>query len=133
MAMAIPARLSAREGRRFAFTVGIAFLVIGGLSAWRGHVWPPRVLFSLGGVLLVAGVVVPQRLSGVYRAWMGLAAAISKVTSPIVVGAMYFVVMTPAGVLMRVFGRNPLKQQEREGGFWLPAPSGGRSNLETQF
>ena len=131
--MAVPARLTAREGRRFAFTVGIAFLVLAALSAWRGHHLPPRILGGIGAALLLAGVVVPGRLSRVYRAWMGLASAISKVTAPIVVGAMYFIVLSPIGTLMRLFGRNPLRQRERDGGFWVPAPSGGRSNLENQF
>ena len=131
--MAVPARLTAREGRKFAFTVGIAFLVLCAISLWRGHRLPPFILGGLGGVLLLAGVLVPSRLSGVYRWWMALAAAISKVTSPIVVGAAYFLVLSPIGVLIRLLGRNPLRHRERDGGFWVPAPSGGRSNLENQF
>ena len=133
MAMGIPARLSPREGRKFAFTVGIAFLVLGAISAWRGHYFPPRILGTLGGSLLLAGVIVPGRLGGIHRAWMGLAHAISKVTAPIMVGVVYFVVITPIGLLMRLFGKNPLRKRERDGGFWVPASSGGRSNLETQF
>jgi hypothetical protein len=133
LALGIRARLTKQEGRKFAFTVGIAFLVLGALSLWRGHVWPPRVLGALGGILLVAGLVVPGRLSGVYHAWMGLANAISKVTAPIVVGAVYFLVLTPIAALMRLFGRNPLRHREQDGGFWLPAASNGRSDLETQF
>jgi hypothetical protein len=46
---------------------------------------------------------------------------------------MYFIVMTPVGALMRLIGKNPLRQPERDGGFWIPAPSGGRSSLEDQF
>jgi len=133
LAVAVPTRLTAREGRKFAFTVGIAFLVLGALSAWRGHYWAPRVLWALGGVLVLAGIFVPARLTRVNQAWMGLANAISKVTAPIVAGAVYFVVVTPIGVLLRLVGKNPLRHRERDGGFWVPAPSGGRSNLETQF
>lgn len=131
--MAIQSRLTAREGRRFAFTVGAAFVVLGALSAWRGHQWPPRVLWVGGGTLLLAGVVVPGRLSGVHRAWMGLAHAISKVTAPIVVGAMYFLIITPVGALLRLMGRNPLRHRERDGGFWITAPSDGRSDLDNLF
>ena len=131
--MAVPARLTPREGRKFAFTVGIAFVVLGAISAWRGHHLPPRVLWALGGLLLLAGVLVPGRLSRLHHWWMSLANAISKVTAPIVVGGAYFIVLTPIGALMRLFGRNPLRHRERDGGFWAPAPSGGRSNLETQF
>jgi len=129
----VSARLTAREGRKFALTVGIAFVVLGTISALRGHVWPPRVLWTLGGLFLVAGLAFPGQLSGVHRAWMGLASAISKVTAPIMVGAVYFLVLTPAGLLMRLAGRNPIKQREQNGGFWMPAISGGRSDLETLF
>ena len=52
LAHRIPTRLSAAEGRKFAFTVGIAFLVLAGISYWRGHTRVPVVLGSLGGVLL---------------------------------------------------------------------------------
>ena len=131
--MAVPARLTAREGRRFAFTVGIAFVALGAISAWRGHYLPPRILWALGGVLLAAGLFVPSRLGGVYRGWMGLAHAIAKVTGPVALGAAYFVVLTPIAGLMRLFGSNPLRHQERDGSFWISAQSEGRSNLETQF
>lgn len=131
--MGVPARLTAREGRKFAWTVGAAFVVLGALSAWRGHQLPPKILWGLGGMFLAAGTLVPGQLSGVYRAWMGLATAISKVTSPILVSAVYFLVITPIGFLIRIFGRNPMRHRERDGGFWLPASSNGRSDLENQF
>jgi hypothetical protein len=131
--MEVSARLTAREGRRFAFTVGIAFLVLGTISAWRGHHLPPRIMWTLGGALVAAGVVMPTRLGGLQRAWLGLAHAISKVTAPIMVSVIYFAVLTPAGYAMRLFGRNPLRHRERNGGFWMPVGMNGRSDLETQF
>jgi len=133
LAIAVPTRLTAREGRRFAFTVGTAFLVLGALSAWRGHVVPPWILSALGGALLLAGLLIPGRLSLVHHWWMALGKAISKVTSPIVLGAMYFLVLTPFGIVMRAFGRNPLRHRARDGGFWVHVPSDGRSDLESQF
>ena len=131
--MGIPARLTAREGRKFAFTVGIAFAVLGALSAWRGHHLPPKILWAMGGVLLAAGVLIPGRLSGVHRSWMALATAISKVTAPIIVSALYFLVLTPIGGVIRLVGRNPLRHRAQDGSFWMPASADGRSDLETQF
>lgn len=131
--MAVRARLTAAEGRRFAFTVGLAFVAVGGISWWRGHEIVPEVLWAVGGVLLLAGAIVPTRLSRIHGWWMALGHAISKVVQPIVIGAMYFVVITPTAVMLRALGRNPMEHPERDDSYWMPAASGGRSDLETQF
>ena len=133
MAEGIPARLTSREGRRFALPVGGVFLVLAGVSAWRGHQVPPRVLASLGALLILAGALVPSHLGPVYRAWMRLAHILSRITTPIFMGVVYFVVLTPIGWLMRLFGHDPLRHPDRDGGFWVSAPSGGRSDLVRQF
>ena len=101
----IPARLTAHEGRRFAFPVGIAFLLLAAIAWWRSHTLPSQVLGGLGGLLIVAGALVPSHLGPVYRAWMGLAHAISKVTTPIFMGIVYYLVVTPIGLLRRIIGK----------------------------
>ena len=131
--MEVSTRLTAKAGRKFAFTVGIAFAVFGAISAWRGHVIPPRVLLALAAALIVAGIVVPGRLTRVHAAWMGLAHRMSQVMAPISLGIIYYIVMTPTGLLMRLFGHNPLRQRERMGSFWAAPSNGGRSELDRQF
>jgi hypothetical protein len=133
MAERIPARLTPAQGRKFAFPVGTAFLVLAGISWWRGHQIPPIVLGILGALLLIAGLVAPGSLGPVQSFWMGLAHAISRVTTPIFLGIVYFLVLTPTGFLLRLFKRNPMKHAVRNGSYWVPASSEGRSNLENQF
>jgi vacuolar-type H+-ATPase subunit I/STV1 len=94
--------LTAAEGRKFGFTVGFAFLALGAFAMWRGKQRTSMVLLSLGGVLVVAALVVPTLLGPVEKAWMGLAHLISKVTTPIFMSIVYFVVMTPIGFLRRM-------------------------------
>jgi hypothetical protein len=133
MAAPSSARLTPREGRRFALTLGAAFLVLGGISYWRGHVVPPLVLASLGVAFLAAGALVPGRLDPVYRAWMGLGHAMSKVTTPIVLSVLYFLVLTPTRFLLALTGRHLLRREPQDGSYWVRVPSGGRSNLHNQF
>ena len=135
MATGIPARLTAPQGRKFGLTLGIAFLVIAAISRWRGHDIPPVVAGVLAVVLIVAGLVVPTRLGAVERAWMGFAHAISRVTTPIFMGIVYFMVVAPIGVVMRVFGRNPLRHAEVAESFWASRSEDaeGRGGLERQF
>ena len=134
MARAVPARLTAAAGRRFAFTVGAAMLVLAGVVAWRGARSVSWALGAIGAALLVAGVVAPTRLGPVERAWYALAAAISKVTTPIVMGVLYFGVLTPAGVVARLFGYNSLVRSRTATSAWVRRPEGARrSDLERQF
>ena len=135
MATRVPAGLTARAGRRFAFTVGAAFLALGGIGVWRGGGIATTVFLGAGTVLGLAGLVAPTYLGPVERAWMGLAHAISKVTTPIVMGVMYLVVLTPVGLLRRRLGGNPLVHRERGGGYWQARPEGARRSrsLERQF
>jgi hypothetical protein len=127
--------LTAGEGRRFGLTVGGAFLVLAAIGWWRGGGIMTVVFAGLGALLAIAGLVIPTHLGPVERAWMGLAHAISKVTTPIVMGVMYLVVLTPIGVIRRALGGNPLVHENHDGSFWKARPEGKRrsSSLERQF
>ncbi len=132
MAHRIPARLTPAEGRKFAFTVGIAFGVLSAITAWRGH---PTAMYIFGGLasaLLLAGLLIPGHLGPVNRAWMGLALAISKVTTPIFMGVVFFIVIAPAGLLMRLFGRNPIRHRAVNDSYWAPRDT-ARGGMTNQF
>lgn len=127
--------MTATDGRRFGVTVGLAFLAFASVAWWRDHPTTMRALAALGGTLVAAGLVVPARLGPVERAWMSFAHLISRVTTPIVMGAMYLLVLTPIGALRRTLGRNPLVPLEHEGGFWVRRPEGARrsKSMRRQF
>ncbi len=123
------------QGRRFGFTVGIAFLVFTGIAWWRDHPTAATVFGSLGGVLVLAALTLPRHLGPVERAWMGLAHAISKVTTPIVMGVIYLLVLTPVGLLRRTLGKDPMVHQPATSGYWHSRPEGRRrtASMRRQF
>lgn len=140
MAERIPARLSpgspysARDGRRFGFTVGVAFLVLAALSRWRGHDIPPMLLAVLGGALVLGALVAPSRLRAVERRWMRFALVISRVTMPLFMGAVYFLLLTPIGLIRRAMGKNAIAAEGNAMSFWTQRPVGKRrGDLERQF
>jgi hypothetical protein len=64
---------------------------------------------------------------------MGFAVLLSKVTTPIFMGVIYFAVISPMGLVMRVAGRNPLKSGSPDTA-WFTRPSDARRGvLERQF
>jgi hypothetical protein len=112
--------------------VGTAFLVLAGILLWRDRLALAWIGAGLAGALYLAGLVLPARLGPVYRAWMRMALAISKVTTPIFMGVVYFVVITPFGLAMRLFGKRPIVHGVEGGGFWRPANPGPK-DLRRQF
>ena len=116
-------QLSNRELRKFGLSVGTAFVVLGLASAWRGHVWAPRVLWVLAALLVVPGAVAPALLGPVQRGWMRFAAGLWHVNSRIILGAFFYLFLTPLGMLLRLF-RDPLKLRfdNQETSNWIRRP-----------
>jgi hypothetical protein len=135
LATAIPARLTPAEGRKFGLLVGGAFAVIGVLLWWRGgHVTAAAVVLAVASALIVGGLLVPGRMGPVYRGWMALALAISKVTTPLLMGVIYFLVITPSGILARLLGHRPITRARSAPSYWQTRPARtGRSSMTHQF
>jgi hypothetical protein len=66
---------------------------------------------------------------------MALAHAISKVTTPIVMGVMYLFVFAPIGWLRRTIGGHPLVHAPAAQSYWKPRSAGDRrsKSLRRQF
>ena len=135
MAEGISAGLSRGEARRFGLLVGATFVVLGALQWWRGRPSFALVLGAVGAALLLLGVVLPGALVPVRRVWMSMALGISKVTTPIFMGAVYFVVLTPVGVVRRLLGSSPLKPRPSGASHWVvrTARERAREDMQHQF
>ena len=130
-------RLTAAEGRRFAWTLALAFAVLGSLTQWRGRERAALVFAVAAGLFLLAGLLAPTRLGPVERAWMGLARAISRVTTPLFMGIVYFIVLTPTGLLRRALTKRTLGPPRSAETFWVTRkaadPEAARRRMERQF
>lgn len=110
--------------RAFGLTMAGACLVIGALSAWK-HGAPTAtaaVLWALalgfGGLALVA----PTRLAPVNRLWLRLGLALNRIVSPLAIGIVFFLVVTPIGLTLRLAGKDPLhlKRDPAATSYWIP-------------
>jgi len=104
-------RLSAATGRRFAFTLALGFGALALLFLWRDRPTLVRVAAGLAALLALAGVALPRHLGPVERAWTGLGMALGRVTAPIFIGAVYWLIITPVGLVRRTLGRSPLSHR----------------------
>ncbi len=104
---------SPRDLRKFGMSVGVAFLVLGTVSRWRGHELPPRVLWALGALLVTPALVAPAILAPVRRVWMAAAEVMGRFNTRVILGLLFYVVFTPVGAVMRLF-HDPLTRSLRD-------------------
>lgn len=127
---------TAAKGRRFALTLAVAFAVLGTIGYLRHRHATSVVFAALAGVFLLAALFIPSRLEPVERAWMGLAQAMSRVTTPVFMSIVYFVVLTPIGLIRRL-AANPLVHEPVAGSFWVERKQSDRAaarrRMERQF
>jgi Saxitoxin biosynthesis operon protein SxtJ len=132
LAQRSPARLTPREGRKFALTLAVAFGVLAGVAWWRESPRATLVFGAVAGAFALGGLLVPGKLGPVYRAWMGFAHALSRITTPIFMGVVYFLVITPIAVIRRTLGGNPLRAHRGATG-WVDRRQAPRGDLTRQF
>ncbi len=104
--------MNAGELRKFGVSTGaIVAVLFGMVIPWiwdlRYPLWPWIVLAVLGGW----GLIAPASLHLVYRTWMRIGLLISKITTPIIMGIVFFAVFVPVGVVMRIFGWDPMARK----------------------
>ena len=103
--------------RGFGLTVGGILLAIAvvriGLGWWSSGEaqlgWLEWTLGGVGLVLLLLGLVAPATLAPLNRAWTKLGLLLFKIVNPIVLGLIFALTIIPIGLLLRLFGKDPLR------------------------
>jgi hypothetical protein len=95
--------------RSFGLSVGLASVAFGALLTWRGRDRTGALLALTGVVLVCGGLLAPAALRIPNRIWWRFASLLGWINSRILLTLFFFVVLTPAGCLMRLFGRSPLR------------------------
>lgn len=94
--------------RSFGFTFVVVFVLLAAWQAWIDHVRIALFFTGLSVAVLLVALSRPALLNRLNRAWMKLAELLHRIVSPIVLGGMYFLVITPFGIVMRLAGRDAL-------------------------
>lgn len=100
--------------RRFALTTATIIVLLFGLALpWlfdaRWPIWP----WPLGAVLALWGLVAPSSLRPVYRGWMRFGLLLSRITTPLILSLVYFLLFVPVGWIMRLSGHDPMRRRLR--------------------
>ncbi len=118
-----------RLEREFGLIVGGILAALGGWWIFRGkflHLAQCFLVLGFVGVLL--GLLFPRILALPRRGWMAFGEAISFVITRIILGIVFFLVVTPIGTVKRLFGWDPLRRRSgADASYWNPYPEKQRN------
>ena len=117
-----------RDLRRFGLMVGSVLALLGAVLLWRHQAAGPWLL--VGGLTLVGvGAAAPRILKPIYIGWMALAFVLGAVVSTVLLTVIFYLAVTPIGLLARCFGKDFLnrKWEPRAATYWVPRPPKARA------
>ena len=101
------------SNKKFGVFFSIVFILVAICAHWKFK--SDFEIFALipSTFFAVAAFLAPQILSPLNRLWFGLGLLLGKIVSPIVLGLIFFVLITPVSFVTRLFGRDELKIKKR--------------------
>ncbi len=110
-----------RQFRSFGITLGSALLILAGIFYWR-EISGSAVIAGIGILLFFAGLIAPRTLRPLYKPWMILALVLGFIMTRILLVGIYVLLFIPIGLLMRLFGKDPLQRKLDPNAktYWIP-------------
>ena len=122
--------------RSFGLTTGAIVAVLFGLFfPWLLErdwpIWPWIVAGPLWGL----AIAWPTGLRLVYRAWMRFGLLASRITTPLVLGIVFYLAITPLALIQRIRGRDELRRQfdTSSKSYRVPSEKAPTDRLEKPF
>jgi hypothetical protein len=120
--------------RKFGLIVGGACLLI---TVWRyfAHHQLMIWLLATGVLLILCAVIIPQILNPLRLLWDRIGHVLGIINTTIILFLLYFLIITPIGLIMRLLGKNNLdfKFNSCVPTYWKPVKRAEQSSMKQQF
>ena len=84
-------------------------------------------------IFFILGILNSKILTPINKLWFKFGILLGKIVSPIILGIIFFFVVTPIGVLMRFFGKDVLNlKYNNNKSYWIEK-TGPKSKMKNQF
>ena len=120
------------SNRSFGIVFFIVFFLIASYPLTQGgelRIW--SLIICL--IFLILGLINSKILTPLNKLWFKFGVFLGKIVSPIIMGIIFFLVVTPIGLIMRVFGKDVLNLKfDKAKSYWIEK-SGPKSKMKNQF
>ncbi|HEV2762127.1 MAG TPA: SxtJ family membrane protein [Pyrinomonadaceae bacterium] len=108
------------QARKTALVVAAVLLAVAAWNLYRGRMTVVAVAGGVGLALVLTGLLLPALARRFHVFWMRVAAVLGYVNSRVLLTLMYYLVMTPYGVVSRLVGRDPLARRgAKRTSYWV--------------
>ena len=120
------------SNRSFGIVFSIVFLLIAiyplinsdGLRVWS---------LIIAIIFLVLGLINSKILTPLNKLWFKFGILLGRIVSPVIMGVIFFLVVTPIGLIMRIIGKDLLNLKfNKEKSYWIEK-TGPKSKMKNQF
>jgi len=120
------------SNRNFGIVFSVVFLVI---SLWPLLSQNDVRIWSLviSGIFLILGLINSKLLLPLNKIWFKFGILLGNFIAPIVMGIVYFMVVTPTGLIMRLLGKDLLNlKKNNKDTYWIDKDN-SNNDLKNQF
>ena len=125
-----------RELRKFGITIGVFLLVVSAFFFWREKSFAQYITYAGAGFLIV-GLTVSKLLKPIFIVWMSFAVIMGFIMTRVILTLFYGIVFVPAGLIMRLIGKDPLKEKidQNAESYWIIREQGNftKKSVENQY
>lgn len=116
--------------QKFGLVIAIGLGLIGiYISLKTNNLNVSKWLWGIGLLFLILCFILPTILRPVYRIWMLIAYFIGRIISNVILIVLYYVVLTPTGLVLRLFGKDILnkKFEKNHESYWVKKDLSGHT------
>ena len=108
------------SNRSFGILFFIVFLIVG-LWPLKNGGDPSQLFLIISGIFLILGLLNSKILTPLNNLWIKFGELLGKIIAPIVMGVVYFIILTPISLLVRIFGKDllGLKYSKNLNSYWI--------------
>ena len=118
--MLIKSKIKTSSNRNFGFVFFIVFLILGFWPITNGEeirIW----LVAISLIFLILGIMKSKLLTPLNQLWFKFGMILGTIIAPVVMGVVFFLVITPIGLFIKIIGKDLLKKRydKKKTTYWI--------------
>ena len=124
---------SQSSNRSFGLLFFLVFLILG-FWPLKNSLDPNLYLISISAVFLILGLTNSKILTPLNKLWIKFGEILGMIIAPLVMALVYFIVLTPISLIVRIFGKDllGLKFLKQKDSYWINRKK-KRLSMKKQF